>query len=70
LHRRISHPTEWFITEWHVRKIKSKFSGGNITSEPIRLERNVNCYYTDLYGAVGEVSYHNEPKSGEEEAPF
>jgi len=70
LHRRISHPTEWFITEWHVRKIKSKFSGGNITSEPIRLERNVNCYYTDLYGAVGEVSYHNEPQSGEEEAPF
>lgn len=49
VHRVVNHPTEWNVTEIHVRKIKSKFTGGDITSEPIRLRRNKGCFYTDQY---------------------
>ena len=59
LHRRINHATEWMITEWHVRKIKSKYSGGDITTEPIRMRREVNCYYTDQWGN-SPVQYERE----------
>jgi len=50
VHRVINHPTEWNVTEIHVRKIKSKFTGGDITSEPIKLRRHKDCYFTDDYG--------------------
>lgn len=50
IHRIINHPLEWNVTEIHVRKIKSKFTGGDITSEPVKLKRNKDCYFEDAYG--------------------
>lgn len=68
LHRRINHPSEWMITEVHVRKIKAKYSGGNITKEPIRLIRNSNCTFQDIFGVNPLYESGKEPYS--EEPPF
>lgn len=75
VHRVINHPLSWMNTEIHVRKIKSKYSGGDITSEPILLSRHKDCYFTDTYGK-SPVSYGQPQPYGttiddtEEIAPF
>jgi hypothetical protein len=40
IHRVTQHPTEWMVTELHVRKIKDTDTGGKITAidEPVKLE--------------------------------
>lgn len=40
VHRLVQHPTEWMITELHVRKIKDTDTGGRTTSidNPVKLE--------------------------------
>lgn len=45
-HRLISHPTEWMITELHVRKIKDTETGGRPTSidQPVKFERYKGGY--------------------------
>lgn len=49
IHRLTSHPTDWMITELHVRKIKDTETGGRPTSidNPVRFER-----YKGGYGYV------------------
>ena len=72
IHRIINHPTEWNVTEIHVRKIKSKFTGGDITSEPVRLKRNKDCYFEDGYGrttVLPPLSNYYEKKD-DDIAPF
>lgn len=41
IHRITQHPTDWMITEWHVRKIKDTETGGRPTGidSPIKFER-------------------------------
>jgi hypothetical protein len=72
IHRIINHPTEWNMTEIHVRKIKSKFTGGDITSEPVKFRREKGCYYTDQYGnALKSYTNYTEPQDNDEElTPF
>lgn len=40
IHRDIQHPTEWMVTEIHVRKIKETETGGRATpkNEPVRIK--------------------------------
>ena len=40
IHRVTSHPTDWMITEVHVRKIKDTETGGRVTAidSPIKFE--------------------------------
>jgi len=42
IHRMTTHPTMWMLTEVHVRKIKDKETGGNLTflDDPLRLDYN------------------------------
>lgn len=46
IHRITQHPTEWMITEIHVRKIKDTETGGRPTSmdSPVKLERYKGGY--------------------------
>lgn len=46
IHRITQHPTDWMITEIHVRKIKDTETGGRPTplDEPVRLERYKGGY--------------------------
>lgn len=50
LHRKTQHPTEWNITEWHIRKIKDTETGGKPTqlNFPIKFIMNPNgCGFTE-----------------------
>lgn len=44
VHRVTQHPTEWMITELHIRKIKDTETGGRVTSidSPVKLEMYKN----------------------------
>ena len=46
IHRITQHPTDWMITEWHIRKIKDTETGGRPTGidSPIRFERYKGGY--------------------------
>lgn len=59
IHRVTQHPTEWMITDIHVRKVKDTETGGKPTSldSPIRFERYKGGYaYTEwLEGGVRGV---------------
>ncbi len=48
IHRMTNHPNLWMFTEVHVRKIKDKETGGNITflDEPLRLNYNSGLGFT------------------------
>ena len=70
VHRVINHPTEWNVTEIHVRKIKSKFTGGDITSEPVKLRRNKDCYYEDAMGRTVIPPLKSYYEKEEDIAPF
>lgn len=50
IHRVAQHPTEWMITEIHVRKIKDTETGGRVTpiDEPVKLEMyNNGCSFKE-----------------------
>lgn len=44
VHRLVGHPTDWMITEFHIRKIKETDTGGRVTSihTPVRFEMYKN----------------------------
>ena len=48
IHRMTNHPTLWMLTEVHIRKVKDKETGGNITflDEPLRLNYNNGLGFT------------------------
>ncbi len=54
IHRVTQHPTDWMITEWHIRKIKDTETGGRPTGldMPIRFERYKGGY---AYCEVSEL---------------
>ena len=58
IHRITQHPTDWMITEVHVRKIKDTETGGRPTSldEPIKFER--------YKGGYAYVEIDNEKQRG------
>lgn len=73
VHRIINHPVDYRVTEIHVRKIKSKFTGGDITSEPVKFVRDRGCYYTDQYGNKPKVAqnyYDPADKDDSDITPF
>ena len=43
-----NHPKMWMLTEFHVRKIKDKETGGDLTfmDEPLRLDYNNGLGFT------------------------
>ena len=48
IHRMTNHPMMWMLTEVHVRKIKDKETGGDITflDSPLRLDYNSGLGFT------------------------
>lgn len=52
IHRLTNHPTMWMLTELHIRKIKDKETGGDLTfiDDPIRLNYNSGLGFT--YGGI------------------
>lgn len=56
LHRKTQHPTEWMITEVHIRKIKDTETGGKPTglNTPVKFRMNVNgCGFTEYQEGLG-----------------
>jgi hypothetical protein len=53
VHRLTQHPTEWMVTELHVRKVKDTDTGGRVSpfDEPIKLEMYKNgCAFVEWLG--------------------
>jgi hypothetical protein len=53
VHRVTQHPTEWMVTELHVRKIKDTDTGGRVSpfDDPIKLEMYKNgCAFVEWLG--------------------
>ena len=48
IHRMTNHPEMWMLTEVHVRKVKDKETGGDITflDDPLRLDYNSGLGFT------------------------
>jgi len=48
IHRMTNHPELWMLTEVHIRKVKDKETGGNITflDDPLRLNYNSGLGFT------------------------
>jgi hypothetical protein len=77
IHRVTQHPTEWMITEIHVRKIKDTETGGKPTplDNPVRFERYKGGYaYCEIdefkvrgIDPIQEWHNRNEPKQREVE---
>lgn len=60
IHRHLQHPTEWMITEIHVRKVKETETGGRVTpkEQPIKIILNKTmCGFT----VMNEMGYSNDP---------
>lgn len=70
LHRKTQHPTEWMITEVHVRKIKDTETGGKPTqlNSPVKFRLNQNgCGFTEYTEGLSTPidpirEYHNTTK--------
>lgn len=62
IHRKTQHPTDWMVTEMHIRKIKERKTGGQVTKldEPILLRMNDS--YTN-FQIIGDYSEPSEPKN-------
>ncbi len=68
IHRLTSHPTEWMVTEIHVRKIKETETGGRVTpkDKPVKIVMNKNgCGFSEFLGTRDEnatdIIYGNDP---------
>jgi hypothetical protein len=77
IHRNTQHPTEWMITDLHVRKIKETETGGKVTpkGQPIRIVMRGNgCAFAEFAGMnheekpilgvdpIAEYHKNNKPK--------
>ena len=75
VHRITQHPTDWMITEFHVRKMKDTDTGGRVTpfDNPVKFEMyNGGCAFIEkndgmAYGIDPIQRWHklNMPKQGE-----
>lgn len=68
IHRLTQHPTEWMVTEIHVRKVKETETGGRVTpkDKPVKIVMNKNgCGFSEYLGTndddVRELRYGNDP---------
>jgi len=68
IHRLTQHPTEWMVTEIHVRKVKENETGGRVTpkDKPVKIVMNKNgCGFSEYLGTpdddVREIIYGNDP---------
>ena len=70
IHRLTQHPTEWMVTEIHVRKVKETETGGRVTQRdiPVKLVMNKNtCGFSEYIdgGGIGQdavFNWHNREK--------
>jgi hypothetical protein len=56
IHRKTQHPSDWMITEIHVRKIKDTETGGKPTglNTPVKFKMNTNgCGFTEYQEGLG-----------------
>ncbi len=67
IHRLTQHPTQWMVTEIHVRKIKETETGGRVTPKdnPVKLVMNKNgCGFSEYLGTSQldekEIIYGND----------
>lgn len=75
IHRITQHPTEWMVTELHVRKIKDTETGGRVTpiDSPVKLEMYRNgCAFLERLEMGGTPtdpiqSWHNRNQPKQEE---
>src|SRR5690606_14526412 len=75
VHRVTQHPTDWMVTEFHVRKMKDTDTGGRVTpfDSPVKFEMyKGGCAFVERIDGIGlgvdpVVSWHkrNSPKQGE-----
>lgn len=68
VHRLTAHPTEWMVTELHIRKIKETETGGRVTpkSNPVKIVMNKGgCGFSEYLGMAGhletEIIYGADP---------
>lgn len=57
IHRNTQHPTEWMITDIHVRKVKETETGGRVTpkEQPVRIVMAKNgCGFHELAGIMDD----------------
>ena len=57
IHRLTQHPTQWMVTEIHVRKIKETETGGRVTPKdrPVKIVMNKNgCGFSEFLGTSAE----------------
>lgn len=73
IHRKTQHPTEWMVTELHIRKIKDTETGGKPTqlNFPVKLQMNKNgCGFTEYLEGLGNpidpIQKWHLQKSGKE----
>ena len=70
IHRLTAHPTEWMVTQIHVRKVKETETGGRVTPRdiPVKLVMNKNsCGFSEFvegggFGADSVFNWHNKIK--------
>lgn len=78
IHRITNHPTDWMITEIHVRKIKDTDTGGRVSTidQPVKLERYKGGYaYCERLedGSRGEdpiANWHDKKKPEQRKSIF
>lgn len=68
VHRLTAHPTEWMVTELHIRKVKETETGGRVTpkDKPVKIVMNKNgCGFSEFLGTRDEnatdIIYGNDP---------
>ena len=57
IHRLTQHPTEWMVTEIHVRKVKETETGGRVTpkDKPVKIVMNKNgCGFSEFMGVYDD----------------
>jgi len=62
IHRNTQHPTEWMVTDLHIRKVKETETGGKVTPKelPVRLVmKKSGCAFAELAGI-----YDDKPMLG------
>lgn len=68
IHRLTQHPTQWMVTEIHVRKVKETETGGRVTpkDKPVKIVMNKNgCGFSEFLGTSPEdereIIYGTDP---------
>lgn len=82
IHRLTQHPTQWMVTEIHVRKVKETETGGRVTpkDKPVKIVMNKNgCGFSEfvgtdredereiIYGIDPVADWHNKTRPKQQE---